>query len=58
MKPMMVPLHAISQVACGFAAGGGEYNSAGNGEKLRNCHLPAAAVRVSVRPVGFGSEDE
>lgn len=35
----------VSQVACGFAAGGGEYNSAtGNGGKTRNCHLPAAAV--------------
>jgi sporulation protein YtfJ len=45
----------VSQVACGFAAGGGEYNSAtGNGG--RNSELPFAGgsgAGVSVRPVGF-----
>jgi sporulation protein YtfJ len=42
----------ISQVACGFAAGGGEYQMAGS----QNRDLPFAGgsgAGVSVRPIGF-----
>jgi len=44
----------ISQVACGFAAGGGEYdisNSSGRSEELP--FAGGSGAGVSVRPVGF-----
>jgi len=44
----------ISQVACGFAAGGGEYdmnNASGRGQELP--FAGGSGAGVSVRPVGF-----
>ncbi|HEX3010765.1 MAG TPA: GerW family sporulation protein [Syntrophomonadaceae bacterium] len=44
----------ISQVACGFAAGGGEYEISGAGSRVQE--LPFAGgsgAGVSVKPIGF-----
>ena len=45
----------VSRVACGFAAGGGEFETGGNGEKEQA--MPGfgggSGAGVSVQPVGF-----
>jgi len=45
----------ISRVACGFAAGGGEFETGGNGQKEQT--MPGfgggSGAGVSVQPVGF-----
>ena len=45
----------VSRVACGFAAGGGEFETGGNGEKEQT--MPGfgggSGAGVSVQPVGF-----
>ncbi len=48
----------ISRVACGFAAGGGEFEiSATRGEKGKESQMPAfgggSGAGVSVKPIGF-----
>ncbi len=44
----------ISQVACGFAAGGGEYEiMAGNGKSSEMPFAGGSGAGVSVRPMGF-----
>lgn len=46
----------VSQVCCGFAAGGGEYDVSGSGNGGKSQELPFAGgsgAGVSVRPVGF-----
>lgn len=49
----------ISQVACGFAAGGGEYefsNGNGNSSGTKNHDIPfggGSGAGVSVKPIGF-----
>lgn len=48
----------ISRVACGFAAGGGEFEiSAARGEKDEESQMPAfgggSGAGVSVKPIGF-----
>lgn len=44
----------ISQVACGFAAGGGEYEiMAGNGKNSEMPFAGGSGAGVSVRPMGF-----
>lgn len=46
----------VSKVACGFAAGGGEFETAGGGNNQENQGLPfggGSGGGVSVQPVGF-----
>lgn len=43
----------ISQVACGFAAGGGEYEIAAEGKGQELPFAGGSGAGVSVKPVGF-----
>jgi sporulation protein YtfJ len=43
----------ISQVACGFAAGGGEYDVHANGNSSELPFAGGSGAGVSVKPVGF-----
>jgi len=46
----------VSRVACGFAAGGGEFETAGGGNNQEQQSLPfggGSGAGVSVQPVGF-----
>lgn len=43
----------ISQVACGFAAGGGEYEINLNGKNSEMPFAGGSGAGVSVRPIGF-----
>lgn len=43
----------ISQVACGFAAGGGEYEINLNGKSSEMPFAGGSGAGVSVRPIGF-----
>ena len=48
----------VSRVACGFAAGGGEFETAGGGDNLQEQAQPlpfggGSGAGVSVQPVGF-----
>jgi len=43
----------ISQVACGFAAGGGEYEVNSSGSNLELPFAGGSGAGVSVKPVGF-----
>lgn len=46
----------VSRVACGFAAGGGEFETAGGGNNQEQQALPfggGSGAGVSVQPVGF-----
>jgi len=43
----------ISQVACGFAAGGGEYEINQNGKSSEMPFAGGSGAGVSVRPIGF-----
>ncbi len=43
----------ISQVACGFAAGGGEYEVEGPGREVEFPFAGGSGAGVSVKPVGF-----
>lgn len=43
----------ISQVACGFAAGGGEYELTNSAKTMEKPFAGGSGAGVSVRPVGF-----
>lgn len=43
----------ISQVACGFAAGGGEYETQGGQQQNEKPFAGGSGAGVSVKPIGF-----